>query len=54
MNYYIKNKIELAYQNFNHPSYKQLKDPFIYKMSIVDLLFNYGVESLDILKKFKT
>ena len=47
---YKKNNIQLAYQNFNHPYYKQLKEPFTYKMSIVDLLFNYGEESLNILK----
>ncbi len=41
--------IELIYQDFRHPEYKQRFDPFIINMSIIDLLFNHGKESLNIL-----
>jgi WbqC-like protein len=42
--------IELKFQNFRHPVYRQLFDPFIPNMSIIDLLFNHGPQSLDIIK----
>ena len=41
--------IKLEYQDFRHPEYDQLHEPFIPFMSIVDLLFNKGAESLKIL-----
>ncbi len=37
------------FQDYNHPVYRQLHGDFIPYMSIVDLLFNCGDESLDIL-----
>ncbi len=43
--------IKLVYQEFSHPQYDQLFEPFIPFMSIVDLLFNYGPDSLKILKR---
>ncbi len=44
-----KNNIHLLYQEFIHPEYKQQYGNFIYNLSILDLLFNYGPESLDII-----
>lgn len=41
--------IKVIYQEFYHPIYKQLYEPFIPCMSIIDLLFNHGDKSLDIL-----
>jgi len=41
--------IKVEFHQFEHPIYKQLYDPFIPKMSSIDLLFNYGPESLSIL-----
>ena len=41
--------IEVIFQEFHHPIYKQLYEPFIPGMSIIDLLFNHGPDSLDIL-----
>lgn len=41
--------IKLFYQNFHHPVYKQRFEHFEPNMSIVDLLFNCGDESLDII-----
>lgn len=45
------NNIKLISQNFKHPTYRQLYEPFIECMSIIDLLFNYGKDSTNILKE---
>jgi len=42
--------IRIAHQEFHHPIYKQLHDPFQPFMSIIDLLFNYGQESINIIR----
>lgn len=42
--------IELRYQQFFHPIYRQVYEPFIPCMSAIDLLFNYGESSLDIIR----
>jgi len=42
--------IEVIYQEFCHPRYKQLWGSFTPYLSIVDLLFNYGEKSLDVIK----
>jgi len=46
--------IKLEYQDFNHPVYSQQfmkdKDDFLPFMSVIDLLFNEGAESRQILK----
>ena len=42
--------IEVIFQGFHHPIYKQLYEPFIPGMSIIDLLFNHGPDSLDIIR----
>ena len=44
-----KNNIELIYQQFEHPSYHQLWGDFVPNLSIIDLLFNEGEKSLEIL-----
>lgn len=41
--------IRLIYQDFKHPGYEQVYKPFIENMSIIDLLFNAGENSLKIL-----
>lgn len=46
---YSKNGIRLAYQNFVHPEYNQLKKSFLPGLSILDLLFNKGKESSEII-----
>ena len=43
--------IKPAFQNFNHPIYKQIHGEFIPNMSFIDLLFNYGEKSKKILTK---
>lgn len=40
---------EVVFQEFHHPVYKQLFEPFIPCMSIIDLIFNYGDKSLEII-----
>lgn len=44
-----KEKIEVEFQDYKHPVYTQLWGEFIPYLSIIDLLFNKGKESLDIL-----
>lgn len=46
---FVKAGISLTYQEFHHPIYKQLYEPFLPCMSIIDLLFNRGPKSLDII-----
>lgn len=42
--------IGVQYQQFFHPIYRQLHEPFMPCMSAIDLLFNYGAESMSILR----
>lgn len=44
------NKIDVRLHNYNHPTYTQVYEPFIAYASSIDLLFNYGDESMAILK----
>lgn len=41
--------IKVHFQQYNHPTYQQMHGEFISHLSIVDLLFNCGDSSLDIL-----
>ena len=41
--------IKVHFQKYKHPTYPQLDEKFTPNLSIVDLLFNCGPESLDIL-----
>ena len=43
-------KIDVFFQDYQHPNYHQLHGEFIPRLSIIDLLFNEGPKSLDILK----
>ncbi len=44
------NNIKVIFQEFHHPIYKQLYEPFIPCMSTIDLLLNYGNSSHKILR----
>jgi hypothetical protein len=47
-----RNEILIEYQDYKHPYYNQLwikEQGFISHLSIIDLLFNYGTDSLNIL-----
>ena len=46
-----ENNLKLIYQKFKHPTYTQLWGKFIPQMSAIDLLFNEGPKSLEILSK---
>jgi len=46
-----RQKIKLEFQNFQHPTYEQVFDPFYPNMAMIDLLFNEGDNALKIIKK---
>lgn len=48
--FFNKRGINTIEQSFKHPHYKQYHGEFISNLSAIDLLFNYGEESLKILK----
>ena len=43
---FVKEGIRVTYQDFRHPVYPQLYGDFIPELSVIDLLFNKGPESL--------
>jgi hypothetical protein len=43
--------IQIIFQDYHHPRYKQLYGDFEPFLSVIDLLFNCGPDSLSILKK---
>lgn len=45
-----KNNIKVIFQEFEHPQYQQAFEGFEPFMSIIDLLFNHGEDSLKIIK----
>jgi len=47
---FTRGDIRVEFQEFYHPIYSQLYEPFIPCMSIIDILFNYGKKSLEIVK----
>jgi len=46
-----ENNLQLIFQHFEHPVYRQLHGEFISHLSILDLLFNKGYNSLNIIKE---
>jgi hypothetical protein len=48
-NIFAEHGIKIEYQDYKHPIYNQLYGDFIPYLSVVDLLFNHGEESLSIL-----
>jgi hypothetical protein len=44
------NNIELIWQHYKHPTYNQLYGNFIPNLSIIDLLFNEGIKSKEIIR----
>ncbi|MFZ3091850.1 MAG: WbqC family protein [Nitrospirota bacterium] len=47
--YFESHGIKIEYQDYKHPVYKQLYGDFVPYLSVIDLLFNHGDESLAIL-----
>lgn len=46
---FLKERIKLVFQEFTHPIYKQQFEGFVPELSVIDLLFNQGPKSLDII-----
>ena len=46
-----ENNIELIYQKFIHPNYRQRWGEFISNLSIIDMLFNCGPSTIEIIRK---
>lgn len=51
LTFFEKQGITVIFQDFLHPNYKQVYKDFQSDMSIVDLLFNHGPKSLQIIRK---
>ena len=49
-NIFPQNNIELEFQDFEHPIYAQLYGDFIPYLSVIDLLFNEGGRSLEVIR----
>ena len=47
------NKIDISFQNFCHPIYRQQFGNFLPQMSVLDLIFNEGPNSLNIIRSGK-
>ena len=47
---FAENGIKVSFQDYKHPVYKQLFDGFEPYLSVIDLIFNHGNESLTILR----
>ncbi|WP_332649057.1 WbqC family protein [Lysinibacillus sp. 54212] len=50
-NYFNERQIQLIYQNFKHPNYQQLFGDFLPNLSIIDMLFHCGPETIEIIRK---
>jgi len=46
-----QSNITSCFQDFQHPIYKQQYEPFMPEMSIIDLLFNCGDKSMEIIRR---
>ena len=49
VNLFSDKDIKIIYHDYQHPKYNQVYDRFVSHMSIIDLLFNCGDNSLEIL-----
>jgi len=48
--FFKKNNIDIVFQNYKHPEYRQVYPPFLNGASVLDLLFNEGENSLNIIR----
>ena len=53
INEFNAHNITLVYQDFNHPKYPQRWGEFLSNLSIVDMLFNCGPETIEIIRKHR-
>lgn len=42
--------IEVIYQDFHHPTYQQVYEPFVPDLAGIDLLFNYGAKGIKLIR----
>jgi len=49
LDFFSSNDIQVEFQTFYHPIYQQTYEPFIPCMSVLDLIFNHGEASIDII-----
>ena len=49
-NFFIKNNLPIEYFDYKHPAYNQINENFVSHLSIVDLIFNNGKKSLEIVR----
>ena len=42
--------LTIRFQDYEHPEYRQINGPFVSHLSVVDLLFNHGEKSLEIIR----
>ena len=47
---YSKNRLRVVFQEYRHPVYRQQFGEFIPFLSVLDLIFNHGLESLSIVR----
>ena len=50
---FSKNKIDVIYEKFSHPVYRQIHGKFLPNMTVMDILFNEGENATKILKESK-
>lgn len=50
LEYFHNKKITVMFQEFKHPVYRQLYGDFVPNLSLLDLLFNCGPDSLNVLE----
>lgn len=48
---FAENKIEISYQNYIHPKYEQRWKGFMSNLAVIDLLFNEGTKSREIIRR---
>ncbi len=48
---FIEHQVELEYHGYKHPEYIQQYPGFVPYLSVVDLMFNHGDRSLDVLRQ---
>jgi hypothetical protein len=49
VDYFLRHGIEVEFQDYQHPTYPQLHGEFVPYLSVIDLLFNRGEDSMAIL-----
>jgi len=50
---FSENKIDVIYEKFSHPVYRQIHGKFLPNMAVMDILFNEGKNATKILKESK-